>query len=566
MRIRGLLISAVVFSWGLMGATQVLAQSFKLWGSQKDGSSFSGPKMEGNTVTLTRDAKITRVERHADGFTVFRGGALYVTVQKGHELSGVLPPGEYTLRTDIGSVSIHLDTQFNPENVLLWGKQTAVVSPRWEGNFLVLAGPTPIVDAFYDGTDGMGIFPAGSNRAFLQYISPHNIHNPGPKVIDASGRVVADSLVGLTLPAGVYSLTPGRGTADGIVQGRVVLAVGAVAGGPNPGWQAVADGGNQVEIGPDQICIYSMRHGKGYATQPRFYDFSQDYTIEFDFRLEEKNNHWFILYSDSFVHLHIDWGTDLFFISPANTKITNLDVGRWYHFRIDAYPGRQQYRIDIDGRSVASAANVTPGTIDVGADLGTSGIDGALGEWIYIGDDQNTEYDRGSACWKHLTISAGPAEPVQHPSVVRLFSEVPKQGSAAFRSNTYPSVRIATGAWDPVPYHMAPPFTGTVTVDPQQMVMLAGDENGTRPWSIDNFLLFEISSSSGTNRFVVGTVEPVSFDGQGVPQVGPSGFSFSPGSLDLTDLFPKGEPVELKVSALDYGGVGGVSDVYLIIK
>lgn len=547
-----------------MSAAPIWAQPIRLWGSQKAGSTFSGPKVEGNSVTLNRDAKITAVDRNADGFTVFRNGVAYVTIQKGHDLFGVFPPGEYTLRTDIGSVSITLDTQFQPENIVLWGKQTAVVNPRWEGNFLALAGPTTIVDASYDGTDGMGIFQNGSNRAFLQFISPHNIHNPGPKVIDQSGRVVADSLVGLTLPAGVYSLTPGRGTADGIVQGSVVLAMGM--GTPGAGWQAVATGGNAVTINGDEICIQSMDHGTGFATQRRFYDFGQDYEITFDFRLEEKNNHWFILYSDTFVHLHIDWGTDLFFMGPGNTKITNLEVGRWYPFRIDAQPSMKRYTIDIDGNQVASAANVTPGTLDVGADLGTSGTDGAIGEWIYVGDDEKTSYDRGSACWKNLTISAGPARPVTPPTVRQLFRQVPRQGSATFRSNPYTSLRIATRSWDPIPYHITEPFTDSVMVDPGQTVMLAGDGAGTEPWFIDNFLLFELTSSAGTKRFVLGTVEPVSYEGHDVPNIGPSAFTFAPGALDLTDQFPKGESVKIKVSALDYGGTGGVSDVFLIIQ
>jgi hypothetical protein len=65
----------------------------------------------------------------------------------------------------------------------------------------------------------------------------------------------------------------------------------------------------------------------------------------------------------------------------------------------------------IDGQQAASATNVTPGTIDVGQSLGTSGIEGPEGAWIYIGDDQDTGYDRGVACWKGLVISAEATQP-----------------------------------------------------------------------------------------------------------------------------------------------------------
>lgn len=62
----------------------------------------------------------------------------------------------------------------------------------------------------------------------------------------------------------------------------------------------------------------------------------------------------------------------------------------------------------------------------MGSGLGTSGTDGAIGEWIYVGDDQNTAYDRGSACWKNITLSYAPAAPATPPAVYHIFSNVPR--------------------------------------------------------------------------------------------------------------------------------------------
>ena len=394
-----------------MSASQVLAVQLTLQGSQEAGSILSGPRIVAPPLNLTTSAQIVSVRCDTDHFTVHRNGAPYFTIEQGQDVLGVLPPGEYVLKSDIGRASIILETELVPATILLWGRQTAIVHPRWMGNVVVLANPTPIVDFFYDGTDGVGIFDTNApSSAVLRYVSPHNISNPGPMVIDAAGVTVGESLVGLTLGPGAYTLTPGRGTADGVVQATVELRVGAGAA-PADGWQAVATGGNTVDIGEETICIQSMENGRGMATQRRFYDFEEDYTVEFDFKLNEKNNHWFILFSDTFIHLHIDWGTDLFFYGPTNSKITGLDVGRWYHIRIQASPSRGSYDIEIDGQKVASPTNVTPGTIDVGQELGTSGIDGPEGAWIYIGDDQDTGYDRGVACWSNLVISAEASQP-----------------------------------------------------------------------------------------------------------------------------------------------------------
>ncbi|MGB7297105.1 MAG: hypothetical protein WBC70_16085 [Candidatus Aminicenantales bacterium] len=413
------IVSLVIFCL-IMNVSLVYGQQIRLWGSQKEGTVLSGPVRDGNTVRLTVAARIVDVSQNTESFTVFRNGEVFVTVKKGRNLTGIFPPGEYKLRTNIGSASILLDTDFQAENILLWGRQTALVEPRWEGNYVVLSAPMTIVDATYDGVVGMGLFNLDyPHRAFLHYTSPHNLQNPGPKVVDILGAEVGKTLVGLTLPAGVWELVPGRRTIDGIVYGQVTLNAGAGAGPLTPfiGWQPVASGGNRVDINANDICIEAMQHGTGFAAQRRPYDFTQDYTIEFDFQLREKNNHWFILYSDTFVHLHIDWGTDLYFLGPSNTKIMNMEAGRWYHVKVAAHLARNSFYIEIDGKHVGTGTNIKPGSVDVGPGLGTSGTDGAVGEWVYVGDFQNTTYNRGSACWKNITLSYTPAVPTKAPAV-----------------------------------------------------------------------------------------------------------------------------------------------------
>jgi hypothetical protein len=159
-----------------------------------------------------------------------------------------------------------------------------------------------------------------------------------------------------------------------------------------------------------------------------------------------------------------------------------------------------------------------------------------------------------------------PDKVVSRPQKIHLFSNVPFADSSKFKSNTYQEVSIGTTTWDKTPYHLANPYLGTVTVQPGQKCFLAGDSAGQIGWRVDNFLLFEIRNGMEKKRLICGAADPVYYNGERVQQVGSNKFDFNPGEIDLTGYFPQGVPVELKVSALDYGGSGYVSNVYLIIQ
>jgi hypothetical protein len=176
--------------------------------------------ISGNTLRLTARALITQITGDAKCYTIWRNGSAYISSQK-NEVKGILPPGTYTLKTcPGGSITIYLTTTFQPQNIILWGRQNKLVKPEWEGNYVSLDSPTRIDGATYDGTDGMGIF--GGTIRILYFVSPHNHFNPGPKVIGGTG---GKTLVGQILPPGVYHIIPGRGTATGIVYGQIVLTI-----------------------------------------------------------------------------------------------------------------------------------------------------------------------------------------------------------------------------------------------------------------------------------------------------------------------------------------------------
>ena len=156
------------------------------------------------------------------------------------------------------------------------------------------------------------------------------------------------------------------------------------------------------------------------------------------------------------------------------------------------------------------------------------------------------------------------ARPVQ---VQKLFSAVPSQSSANFKANSVHQLRVETTSWDRVPYHMTKAFTGQIIVAPGQRVYLAGDEAGIKNWGVDNFLYLEFRQGQSVQQFVIGEHEPVILaDGRRPQKVGPGSFTFSPAAVDFAAYLPKNTPIQVKAFALDYGGVGWVSDVYLHVK
>ena len=144
---------------------------------------------------------------------------------------------------------------------------------------------------------------------------------------------------------------------------------------------------------------------------------------------------------------------------------------------------------------------------------------------------------------------------------IRIFTAVPTQNSSVFKSATHKSLRIVSPrGWDPVPYHMTQPFTQTITAKPGQRYFFAGDSLGKTGWRVDNFILIEIESAAGIQRFIMGNTDgsPVEYQGQRLRHIEPS--------MDLSQYFPKNVPFRLTVSALDFGGIGYVTDLFLVAR
>lgn len=97
---------------------------------------------------------------------------------------------------------------------------------------------------------------------------------------------------------------------------------------------------------------------------------------------------------------------------------------------------------------------------------------------------------------------------------------------------------------------------------------LYGDANASAGWSVDNFVLLEIIDEAGNVRGQVnaGFATGVQVGSEVVDNVGRMTFNFDPGEVDLTNRLPERAPFKLRASALDSGGVGRVSDLYLVLE
>jgi hypothetical protein len=153
---------------------------------------------------------------------------------------------------------------------------------------------------------------------------------------------------------------------------------------------------------------------------------------------------------------------------------------------------------------------------------------------------------------------------------LKIVSAVARQKTAAFHSNQRADLAMQTAKWEKKPSIMGEETTDTLFLDKPRKIRLAGDEEGKKGWRVDNFLLVEVMDESGTvsNRKVVGRFDSgdsLLQGGKRVSQVQPNSMMFTPKQVDIGPL-PVKKPFKLKVTSLDYGEFGEVSDVYMIVE
>jgi hypothetical protein len=152
------------------------------------------------------------------------------------------------------------------------------------------------------------------------------------------------------------------------------------------------------------------------------------------------------------------------------------------------------------------------------------------------------------------------------PQAFKLLSETP-EAETATRADKRTDLFVNTDTGEPIPTVVAVGEVGPLNRQGRR-VRLFGDEAGTQGWSVDNFLFIEVIGPQGRirNRIAIGFQQGVTFGSEHVDTAGPMAFSFGPGEVDLSSHLPTNEAVTIRATALDVGGVGRVSDVYLIVS
>ena len=148
---------------------------------------------------------------------------------------------------------------------------------------------------------------------------------------------------------------------------------------------------------------------------------------------------------------------------------------------------------------------------------------------------------------------------------LQISRNVPNQNSSAFKQNVRKDLTVDAARFDKIPYSMHVSSHDLMITTPAKFC-LAGDAGGTKGWSVDNFLLIEILDQSGNliSSALAGLTETVRRNGNPIETIGRSSDSFNACEIDVTKLLPVGRPFRLRASAMDYGYVGFVSDVFIV--
>jgi hypothetical protein len=149
---------------------------------------------------------------------------------------------------------------------------------------------------------------------------------------------------------------------------------------------------------------------------------------------------------------------------------------------------------------------------------------------------------------------------------VRLLSEAPEKETTQLTERRG-DVEIDTRDHERTPRVVATGETPLLSLEGLS-ARLYGDEAATVGISVDNFILIEVLSDGGKvlDRVCVGYTDGVLIGNERLDNLGRRAFNFEPGEVNLTPRLPEKGAFKLRATALDYHGVGRVSDVFVAFK
>ncbi len=161
---------------------------------------------------------------------------------------------------------------------------------------------------------------------------------------------------------------------------------------------------------------------------------------------------------------------------------------------------------------------------------------------------------------------APPPPPPVPPRPVQLFSETPEKETPQLEA-VRDDIEVDTRDFERTPRVVAQAETEPLQLQGAR-ARLYGNAEGTAGWSVDNFVLFEVLDDAGTviARGNAGFVQGLKVGAEHIDNLGRMAFSFEPGEIDITRLLPEGKPFRVRATALDIGGVGRVSELWLVLE
>lgn len=156
----------------------------------------------------------------------------------------------------------------------------------------------------------------------------------------------------------------------------------------------------------------------------------------------------------------------------------------------------------------------------------------------------------------------GPAASAAAHSVQLLTATAEAETTA--RTETRADLEVETTDFERTPRVVATGETALLTGGDFD-ARLYGDADATTGFSVDNCILVEVLGADGRvlRQAVIGSVPGLSQGAERIDSLGPSQFQFGAGEVSLTPLLPESGAFRLRATALDYGGVGRVSDVFV---
>lgn len=152
------------------------------------------------------------------------------------------------------------------------------------------------------------------------------------------------------------------------------------------------------------------------------------------------------------------------------------------------------------------------------------------------------------------------------PRAYLLLQETPERETTQIDERRE-DVEVDTRDFDRVPHVVAKGETPVLQLDGAR-ARLYGDAQQQAGWSVDNFVLIEVLDAQ--DHLIAcgnaGFAEGVLMGNQRVDNLGRMAFQFEPGEVDITRLLPESEPFKLRATALDNGGVGRVTNLFVVLE